>query len=590
MIRRALSGLAWGEFLVLAGCAAVPLLSLAAAPWALLADPSSEVPVKLWVFETFWRDGLFGGRIETAGWPNVGSLNNPDPMGTLVTGALRPMLGRIGAYNTLVYLQLLANMLAMRSLLGTIVGSPGARVYGAVAFGLTPLVLVYCVNGAVTDMLNLWPWVMALRFGLGALRSGWREGAAAGLFAGLGFVTCPYNAVIFSVIAVPMAPFLYALVRAGPSMETPATRGGMRVAGLGLIGIVFGAVLLTEPYALWMDHILRAADSQMSAETVAETRHSAPYPYLQPTHPDRYTAFLSDYVATGKDALISREAGSRYFRAFSPGISLLVLGIVGLVTQRRRAMVAMWWAVAAFCITASLGPFTPLSAASSSPTPNNPVWLGLLAVWPGAPLLLEPFRYALPAVVGLAVAASCGVDALASRFGRWVAPAALTVWLLELTLTSPVPLPLPVASFGRDDALQDLDRILGPGAILSLPWFDRASDRFERVHFYQQLVHRRPIADEVKGFPPRYLCENNYTAALLELEKPTEGRIRVQVQDRDRIEADRLLLVEDGFAGIVVNPAKFSSSLTRERVRGMLKVWGAPTKMGGLEVYRLNAE
>ena len=50
----------------------------------------------------------------------------------------------------------------MRALVRSQVRSRGAALYGAVVFVLTPLVLVYCVAGAVTDMLNLWPWALAL--------------------------------------------------------------------------------------------------------------------------------------------------------------------------------------------------------------------------------------------------------------------------------------------------------------------------------------------------------------------------------------------------------------------------------------------
>ncbi len=574
------------DFALLAVCAALPLLSLAGSPGSLLADVHSEVPVKLWVFETFWRDGFFGGRIDSIGWPNAGSLNNPDPMGTLVTALLRPALGRVWAYNTLIYAQLFANMLAMRALLRTLVPSRWAALHGAVAFALTPVVLMYCVAGAVTDMLNLWPWILALRSGLASLRTGWRDGVVAGAWVGLGFVTCPYNAVVFSIVALPLIPFVNMLRTHGASTTkapTPAPWG--RVAGA-LGAVILASALVAGPYALRMRQLMTADDSQMSDDMIAATRNVAPFPYLAPANRDRYTAFLSDYVAVGKDKLLSREAGSRYYRAFSPGLSLFALGLAAVVLQRRRLPVGMWWGVTLFCVAASIGPFTPITLTLASPTANNPVWLGLLRFWPGTALLQEPFRYAIPAALGLAVCAAFGVDAIERRVGVGFGPLALAVWLTETIWLSPVPVPMPVAPLTISPAVFQLETLLPPGAIISLPYFDLGTDRFQRTHFLDQLIHGRPIADEVIGFPARYLKENNYTAALLAAEKPY-GRLKVEVKDPTRIEADRGRLVSDGFIGILVDKAHFESQTRYRAARDLLAPWGAPTTIAGIDVYLL---
>lgn len=577
----------WLDVAVLAAIACLPLLSLVHAPGAVLADPGSEVPVKLWVFETFAHLGLVGGVVDTAGWPHVGSLNNPDPVGTIVTWALRPALGRAGAYNALVTLQLFADLLAMRALVGSQVRSRGAALYGAVVFALTPLVLVYCVAGAVTDMLNLWPWAMALRAALRAPSRGATEGLRAGLWAGAGVVTCPYNAVVFSILAVPVLPFVGAL-----KGEAPWSRVAAAAAGA-----LLGAAALAGPYAWALHTITSAADSQMSAQQIADTRHVAPYPFLRPEHPDRYTAYLSDYVATGKSSLIERSAGSRYYRAFSPGWSLLALAAAGLALTRRRVQVGMWWVAAGFCALASIGPYTPITAAWHAAAPNNPVWLGLQRAWPGAALILEPFRYGLPAALACALAGAWGVDAVERRMDRrWaplVAPAALVVWLAELAAVSPVPVPLPVATLRPSPssarlALDTPAPIAGPGALIYLPYFDRGSDRFNRIHFLDQLVTGRAIADEVMGFPARYLRENNFTAALLAAEMPS-GKLHTEPADRSRIDADRARLAADGFAAVVLNRAHFGDTARYDAVRALLAPLGEPVTIGDASVYVLRA-
>jgi hypothetical protein len=589
----------WADIALLALVAALPLLSLAPTPWALLADANSEVPVKLWVFETFAHAGVFGGVVDSAGWPNVGSLNNADPVGTLVTALLRPAMGRYWAYNDLVVLQLFASLVAMRALLRTLVESRAAALYGALAFVFTPIVLTYCVTGAVTDMLNLWPYALAVRSGLRALRTGFKDGVYAGLWVGLGFVTCPYNVVVFSILALPLLPFVPMLRGA-----TPWPR-----VGAALLGVAVGTAALAGPYAAQMRSITAASDSQMSDAMIADTRHAAPYPFLRPEHPDRYTAFLSDYVAVGKSKLIEREAGSRYYRAFSPGLGLIALALLGLGLAGRGRMRGLWspsllWSSAAgFCALASLGPFTPITATLAWNTPTNTVWLFLQHFWPGSALILEPFRYAIPATFALAIAGAYGVDALEQRVGsrarRWIGAAAISVWLVELIALSPVPIPLPIAPLQPSPASRLLapeapasagpsgSAIIGPGAVIFLPWFNEESDRFNRVHFLNQLALHRPIADEVIGFPARYLRENNYTAALLAAEKPN-GRLRTEPRDRSQIDADRDKLAKDGFAAIVLNRAHFRDAHRYDAVRALLVPLGAPKVIGTEEIFVLS--
>lgn len=598
----------WADIALLAVVAALPLLSLAPTPWALLADPYSEVPVKLWVFETFAHAGVFGGVVDSAGWPNVGSLNNADPVGTVVTALLRPLMGRYWAYNDLVVLQLFASLVAMRALLRTLVESRAAALYGAIAFVFTPIVLTYCVTGAVTDMLNLWPYALAVRSGLRALRTGFKDGVYAGIWVGLGFVTCPYNVVVFSILAVPLLPFITLLRGA-----TPWPR-----VGAALLGVALGAAAVAGPYAAQMRSITAASDSQMSDAMIADTRHAAPYPFLKPEHPDRYTAFLSDYVAVGKSQLIEREAGSRYYRAFSPGLGLIALALLGLGLAGRPKLRGLWspsllWCTAAgFCAIASLGPFTPITALLSSNAPNNVVWLYLQRFWPGSALILEPFRYAIPATFALAIAGAYGVEALERRVDRrfrsWIGATAIGLWAVELVMLSPVPIPLPIAALQPSPASRLLapesppnstpagdtlpgsaplgSTLISPGAVIFLPWFSEESDRFNRVHFLNQLALHRPIADEVIGFPARYLRENNYTAALLAAEKPN-GRLRTEPRDRSKIDVDRAKLAKDGFAAIVLNRAHFRDAQRYDAVRALLAPIGVPTVIGSEEIFVL---
>jgi len=553
-------------FLLVLG--ALPLVSLAGHPDALLADAYSEYPIKLWCFENFRGLELLGGRADGIAFPHGGILNNPDPTGTLVTALLRPLVGRVAAYNLLVMLQLQATLLATWALVADLTGSRRSAVLAAAAFTFTPLVLVYCVAGAVTDMLNLWPYPMAIR---AFLRGGVRGGAEAGVWASIGLLTCPYNVVVFATMAVPAVLFVPLWGRGVGRGSLPAT----------LAGLLLTVVPLGGATAWHLRTLTNAEDAQVSVETIAETRHVEPYPFLEPEMPDRYTAYLVDYVAVGKDALIEREAGSRYYRAFSPGLSLFALALVGLLARPRQA--GLHAAMAAWSVLASLGPFAPLFSDISTSLPANPAWLVSDALVPGADLLLEPFRYGLGAALGLAVCAAIGLDWLGTRLGRWVAPAGVALWLAELVWVSPVPIPLPVNRPEIPAIYHELP--LPPGAVVELPFFDRGTDRFRRVHFLHQLAHRRPIPDEVIGSPPRAYEENQFLAALLAAEKPL-GRIRIEVTRPDQVESDRLALGAQGYAGFVVDPSGFANGHRRDAVLALLEAaLGSPVYGDRVRVY-----
>jgi hypothetical protein len=580
---------AWLPPLLLALLAALPALSLIGHGQAFLAGPFSELPVKIWSFETLDGLRLLGGEVLEAGFPHTGAMNNPDPLGAAVYGLLRPGLGRAGAYNLLVIAQLWAAMTAAWLLARELSGDPWAALVAGVGFGLTPLVLVYPLACGVTDILQLWPYPLAVLFLLRALgRTGWRDGLWSGCFAGLGFVTCPYDFVVFSSMAFPMLIGLPLAWRQGllPREDAPG-RPHLTQWGRALGGLLLGALLAGGWYALWMKLLMSGGGSQVSEELVAGTRHIPPYRMLHPEEFKRFTAFGIEYFAIGKGNLVVRDMVSRFYRAFSPGLLLMGLSALALLLARgRRWSVGLWLLVVLFAALASLGPFMPWSPYHCFDSAVNPAWLAVHHLLPGGDLILEPFRYALVVALGLGVAGSIGVAFLARRWGRWLGPVMAGLVVLEVAFLSPVPVPLPIAELSVSPAYQRLDEVLGPGAIIELPFFDAGSQRFERRHFLHQLVHGRPIADEIVGFPARYLVENQYTAQLLEAEKPF-GAMVVRVERPDAIDADRARLAQDGFAGIIVDPSRFDSEARAQRVMGLLEVLGPPVPLEDRLVYAL---
>jgi hypothetical protein len=177
----------------------------------------------------------------------------------------------------------------------------------------------------------------------------------------------------------------------------------------------------------------------------------------------------------------------------------------------------------------------------------------------GGKLLLEVFRYGVVAAVAASFAAAATAAQLHARGGAWRAlgPAACVALLAQLGWASPLPWPLPGARPEISPAYAKLDDVLGPGAILELPFFDRGTGRFSRVHFLQQRVHGRPLADEVRGFPPPFLLHNPLTHNLLAAEG-ARTLIRVDKLPPEQEQAGRQALLDVGFAGVVLDPTGYA--------------------------------
>lgn len=565
----------------------IPILeAVASAPdvAAYVGDPNSELPVKLWGFRWYAENAFFGGPVGVLAWPHPGALNNPDLVATAWMYGIGGLVGASTAYNTFLLAQLAAASVSAWWLSSVVTGDRWASVIAGVAYALTPCVLAYCVVGAVTDMLSLWPWPLAIGLLIRAVRDrDVRAAVGSGVSVGVGFVTCPYNLITFVVLAPPAAVLLPALVgRAG-------VRGSVRIACAGLLGVLpfFAA------YGLQMHSIMADPSSQVSSAFVSSTRHAPPFPFLVPSHEAYYVARLRDYVAVGKATLITRDAGSRYYRAFSPGIVVLILASCGvlLATSRRQAVV--WFSLAAFAVVASTGPFLGVTPSLYLTRPWNPAWNLMYWVIPGGKLLLEPFRYAIPGALALGVAAAFGLRVLVHRLGWMLAPVTSLLLVGEVAYLSPVPWPLPTATFTVPDVYARLDALLPPGPIIELPWFDHASERFDRAHFLQQLVHRRPIADGVTGFPPLWFADNAFMALLLHTEKD-RGVLRVAPQAisaaerAERLAAARGEIVSAGFVGIVLDPEAVGAQDRSVRLEKLLsEAYGVPLAMGERWVWRI---
>ncbi len=262
-----------------------PLISLLVQDGPWLAHPHSEVPVRIWGLETFSTVGVLGGSVTTIGHPYPGLLANPDPLGTLIYAALRQLLPQAPSYNVLVLGTLAANAAAAFFLARDQTRDNLAAATAAVAFGTAPIVLSYGVTSAITDVLHLWPFLLAFTFALRALRRpGWGNGLLAGLFGALGTFASTYN---FMVHAIAVFPLLIGIPAAWSERLTPtadpkatATRKQW-FRGMGAAALVF-TPLVGAHYA-WVQLTLSEPSGHMAGEIVSSVRTTRPSRNCCPT-------------------------------------------------------------------------------------------------------------------------------------------------------------------------------------------------------------------------------------------------------------------------------------------------------------------
>lgn len=571
---------------VLVAVAALPLLSLLVGDGPWLGEPGSELPVKIWSWHTSPPGPhLLGGSALGIAFPLHGVLDNPDIMGSLVTGLFWPLLGGPAAWATLLYLQLLANALAMFVLVRALTGSARAAVVGGAAWALTPFTLTYGVASSIADVLNLWPYPLVLHFGLRALHTGWRDGLAAGVLVGIGFATCAYNVLVFAPLVIPILVGV-GLAHGRLAYGGPHSPPRLRMAAFAVGAAVVGVAAVAVPLVLERRALMEDAGSLMSTDQVESTRHVAPYPSLHPDTEGHYAAPLAEYLAVGKGALSVRDNAARFLRAYNPGLVVLALAVLATLRGgRRRGATWPWWLVVGFFALASAGPYLVWKGGHALSGPYNLVWLGLHHGFPGSRMLLEPFRYALAVALGASVLAGFGASLLVRRWGTAGMVGALALVLLDLVLLSAVPVPLPTQALPPPSWAGEVDALMGPGAILDLPFTRLGTKVYNRDHFTRHLAHGRPIPDEVRGTLPRFIEERPLLRALVDQEvapAPEPGSEPLPASFGEELRAV-------GIAAVVLRPSLYLTPGHATAAQAQLSTLGAPVVRGDELIYVLVA-
>ena len=565
----------WLWYFSIVFCAWIPFSKLGL-DWSsqVISIRDSEFPIKVWSYVTFSEPTMwFGGRVETASFPLVGTLNNPD----LFAGVFFWMGDVLGfdqyheygsVFNLLLYSVMVLNITAGAFLSRQFGGEKWINLLVGVFFAWQPLLLSYGFASNITDLTHLWPFALGLGFVKRAVdEDNPSDGIFAGLFFALGFLTCPYNFVLF----IPILPVLIWWVYRHSNQW-----------GTLLWNTSWVAAVLLLLYGLRVAFVMNQAGSLVAADAVESVRHVYPFDGLRADKETRFAAFFMELTGVLPKPVVVMEQVARFTRHFQWGVLTWVLVIVGIWRAKEVRTLSVCGVVIG--VGTCIGPFASMSPFSELSGPYNPIYWWSY-VLPVGKMILEPFRYVLVSGVFMSVLVSIALVWVSTRWRPWVGVVVGACLLGEVSWRTPQ-LPLPVQPLPTDERMNDLP--VSDGGVVHLPFFASHSNRFNRSHFWYQLQHQHPVADPIMGFPSPFVIENALLCELVHAETVIFPMDYFPCS-LETVRKGWMELQNSGIGSIVIDPTKYAEDdwIQIDRIIQQLPV--QPTEYNGLRIIEISA-
>ena len=310
----------WLWYMVAILCSWIPFASLGT-DWSskVISIRNSEFPIKVWSYVTFAQPSMwFGGRVETASYPLVGTLNNPD----LYAGVFFWVGQCLGfdqydeygvVFNLLLFSVMAMNILSGAFLSRQVGGSSWVNLVVGVFFAWQPLLLSYGFASNITDLTHLYYFCFGLGFTKRAIdEDNPTDGKLAGLFFASGFLTCPYNFVLFIPILPVLIWWVYRYSQYWKEL---------------LWNLSWVAALLLLCYGLRVAFVMNQAGSLVAADAVESVRHVFPFDGLRAEKETRFTAFFMELFGIHPKPVVVMEQVARFTSTFSGVTTCILVGV-----------------------------------------------------------------------------------------------------------------------------------------------------------------------------------------------------------------------------------------------------------------------
>jgi len=515
----------------------------------------------------------FGGRVETASFPLVGTLNNPDLFAGIFFW-LGDVLGfnqynEYGiVFNLLLFSVMLFNIMAGAFLSRQCGGDKWINLVVGVFFAWQPLLISYGFASNITDLTHVWPFALGLGFTKRAVdEDNPSDGLFAGLFFAVGFLTCPYNFVLFIPILPVLLWYMYRYADDWARL---------------LWNLSWVAALLLMFYGLRVAYVMNQAGSLVAADTVESVRHVYPFDGLRADKETRFAAFAMELMGILPKPVVVMEQVARFTRHFQWGVLTWLLVSIGIWKAKEFRVLAVCGVVIG--IGTSIGPFASINPFTELSEPYNPIywWSYLL---PLGKMILEPFRYVLVSGVFMSVLVSVALVWISSRWRPWVGLIVGICLLGEVCWRTPQ-FPLPVQSLPTDERMNNLP--VPNGGVVHLPFFVSHSNRFNRSHFWYQLQHDHPVADPIMGFPSPFVIENAFLCELVHTETVIFPMDYFPCS-RETVRKGWSELQDSGIGSIVIDPNKYAPNDWEKILQIIQQLPVQPTEYNGLQIIQIPA-
>jgi hypothetical protein len=511
-------------------------------------DPYLNLWILGWGLRAWTTDpaSVLDGRVFDANifHPAQGTLAYSDHF-LLQALALSPVYAATGdavlCYNLLLIGSIAASGLAMHGLARSVTGSaPGAYVAGLVwaCWPYRTAHLLHIQLQALYFMpLALWALHRVVA------RGRWRDAVLLGALTALQSIASVYYGIMTAVTLAAAGIALAYLTG-----QIRSSRLWMRAAGAAALAILCSAPVVI-PY-------IRSQQSEGFGRTLFEaSNHSASWQSYTQVPPSNLLYGRTGLLAPRELAPSARDRRGVEHQMF-PGVVVVALAMVGLARRWGSDARAVVRSAAVLVVVGTVLSFGPEGLRSLYAALHDNVF--------GFQAIRAPARFAVIAVLGLALLAAVGVGTLTSgapaaeaapRSGarQWTSLLAAAVFLEYLN----VPLPLAAAPARHTDTGQWLAREAEPGPVLYLPL---ASDIANTVPMVHSLEHARPIVNGYSGQRPAF-----FSALVESLDGfPSPVALATLLEIDVRFIVSPIGLAGDGPASPLVERARFADGVIYE--------------------------
>ncbi|MCB9744629.1 MAG: hypothetical protein H6741_01095 [Alphaproteobacteria bacterium] len=525
-----------------------------------------------WIQSGMFESGEVPLRTHLVNHPHGGTLFYIDTFNAVISAPLRLLFDIPVTFNLLVILSLAWNAFGAWALGRHVLRDDWIAAVPAAVYGTSAHIIGQTYNGITESVNTGWLPIYALAL----LMTLERPRPLRGLAMGLSLAVCALTNFYYGLfgILLSLVIVIHQAIRA-PRQVRWAPFVGFTILGATLFSTLVLPVLMRLSSSMSASDAIVKRDPEFVWASLINHNMTDVVSLLRPG--DHFSPDLK--ALYGEDLVIVIYLG---------WVALALAGWA-LARHRPRREMSLWIWVSAIFLVFSLGPYLHVNGEYVL-LRGQRVPLPFLAFFDAFPLfsrISHPFRFVVPATLGLGMLAGFGVRALTRSLSQpsWalssLAAAAVTA---EILLASPAPWPLPRCEAAIPEVYAEA--IQEEGAVLDLPI---TLPNLERAVFlWYQTAHARPGPYGLNDPLPDALERNPLTWMLIQLEASRALDLPDTLPELELTMGAHMLALE-GYRYIVVHERLYPEH-KRQMVSSLLSaLFGEPMRTEGVAVYEVGS-